>query len=161
MYRVHARAATQGLCARMHWNSEGRRVHRMAGYTTSRTRRRDVEGVEVGMRSSLAIVLVVAATLVGGAARAAGPSHTLDDYVLLGLRRVHLKDLATVTSGNVGVNEAGSIGLIVGPGSKFADGTQVVADGARGDRYSVFDLYVNTLQANPGAITVRDAGPLP
>jgi hypothetical protein len=132
----------------------------MRSCTAPWERRREEDGVEVVMRSSLTIVLAVAATLVAGTARAAEPSHTLDDYVLLGLRRVHLKDLATVTSGNVGVNEAGSIGLIVGPGCTFGDGTQLVSDGARGDRYSVFDLFVNRLRAN-ATITVRDAGPLP
>jgi hypothetical protein len=91
----------------------------------------------------------------------AAPSHTLDDYVVLGLERVHLKDLATVRSGDVGVNGAVRLGLVVGRGSTFADGTTLVGDWARADRVTVWDFYTNRHLSPPAGLVVRGTGPLP
>ncbi|HEV7732639.1 MAG TPA: hypothetical protein VGR62_10780 [Candidatus Binatia bacterium] len=114
------------------------------------------------MRRTLAILVAMIATITGvGGAWAAGPSRNLDDYTLLGIDRVHLKDLATVTSGNIGVNEPAGIALVVGRGSVFATGTTVVADSMRGDRITLFDLYANRLLTPVTSLTINGVGPQP
>ncbi|MCW5891230.1 MAG: hypothetical protein KIT14_11850 [bacterium] len=101
--------------------------------------------------------------VIGTTARVAcaAPSHTLDDYVVMGLERVHLKDLATVRSGDVGVNGAVRLALVIGRGSTFANGTTLVGDWARADRVTVYDFYTNRHLSPPAGLVVNGVGPLP
>lgn len=111
-------------------------------------------------RRLFARVTFALVALTGGPA-AGQPSRLLDDYVLLAVRSLTLKDGGRVQSGHVGLNEASGRWLVLGPGSFLADGTALVADAVRGSKASVYDLYANRLFRTAFPITVRGAGPLP
>lgn len=107
--------------------------------------------------ATMALGLVALAAVPG----AAQPSRTIEDYVLLAIERLTLKDGGRVHSGHVGVNEASGRWLVLGPGCLLADGTAVVGDAVRGSKASVYDLYANRLFPTASPLTVRGVGPLP
>ncbi len=111
-------------------------------------------------RTGLSVIVMAAAT-VATSASAAAPSRQLDDYVLLALRSLTLKNGGQVDSGHVAVNDASGYWLSLGRGTYLADGTAVVGDAVRGKEASVYDLYTNRVLPGLVPATIRGVGPLP
>ena len=112
--------------------------------------------------------LLLAVVLATSVARAwADVPRDLEDYVILAVQHARIKNLSSVTQGNVGVNTAasGSIarsGLELGKKVTLADGTVAVADQCRlGNGTRVDDLFTNALLSLPASIQVGGSGPTP
>ncbi len=106
---------------------------------------------------SILAVLVSATLAISSNGVAWAQSTNLEDYVILALESVRLKN--PESTGSIGVNEeAGKLSL--GGGTFLADGTETVGDVSRiGRGSSIFDLFANTVRGRFDPAVVRGAGP--
>ena len=97
---------------------------------------------------------------VGTGSAVADAPRDLEDYVILGITRVHLGKRTFIAEGNVGVNGTAGGTLIIESRGFMPDDAAVVADQlVPSTGVSLFDVFTNDLAPPRGQVVIRGTGP--